>query len=196
MSDPRHHLVWLDMEMTGLDPETDVPLQVAAVITDAELVELDAVEFTIWQPDAVLDRMQPVVRKMHNENGLTKAVRKSEVALLEAERKLLAMLARWVRPGEGILAGNSIHQDRRFLHRYFPAVHGYLHYRMVDVSTVKELAKRWYPPEATGAKQSSDHTALSDARASIRELAHYRAVLFRTADDLGSPPAPDTAKPA
>lgn len=196
MGDPRNHLVWLDMEMTGLDPETDVPLQVAIIITDAELTELDSLEITIWQPNDQLDRMQPVVRKMHDENGLTRAVKRSEVALLEAERKLLALLARWVKPGEGILAGNSIHQDRRFLQRYFPAVHGYLHYRMVDVSTIKELARRWYGPEALAPKQTSDHTALADARASIRELAHFRAVLFRPVDDLGPPSAPAEATSA
>ena len=188
MGDPRNHLVWLDMEMTGLDPEVDVPLQVAVVMTDAELVELDAAEYVIWQPDVVLDAMQPVVRRMHAENGLTKAVRKSETSLQECERKVLALLARWVKPGDGILAGNSIHQDRRFLQKYFPAVHGYLHYRMVDVSTIKELARRWYGPEALATKQPSDHTALSDARASIRELAHFRSVLFRPADDLGAFP--------
>lgn len=184
MGEPRNHLVWLDMEMTGLDPGHDVPLQVAVVITDGELVELDALEMTIWQPDAVLDQMQPVVRKMHQENGLTKAVKKSDTSLNEAEKKLLAVLARWVKPGEGILAGNSIHQDRRFLQRYFPAVHGYLHYRMVDVSTIKELARRWYGPEALAPKATSDHTALSDTRASIRELAHFRSVLFRAPAEL------------
>lgn len=187
MAESRNHLVWLDMEMTGLDPETDVPLQVAAIITDSELNELDSIEHTIWQPDEVLARMQPIVRNMHDANGLTKAVRASETSLLDAERKLLALLARWLKPGEGILSGSSIHQDRKFLQRYFPSVHGYLHYRMVDVSTVKELAKRWYPPEALAPKGASDHTALSDTRASIRELKHFRAVLFRDPSDLGKP---------
>ncbi|MEL6184082.1 MAG: oligoribonuclease [Myxococcota bacterium] len=191
MSEPRNHLVWLDMEMTGLDPETDVPLQVALVMTDSELVELDAVEITIWQPDAVLDAMSPIVRKMHQDNGLTKAVKKADSSLHEAEKKILQVLARWVKPGEGILAGNSIHQDRRFLQRYFPAVHGYLHYRMVDVSTIKELARRWYGPEALAPKAASDHTALSDTRASIRELAHFRAVLFRPPEEMGTAPNPE-----
>lgn len=187
MSDPRNHLVWLDMEMTGLDPEFDVPLQVAVVITDGSLSELDSAEYTIWQPDSVLEQMQPVVRRMHDQNNLTKSVRKSETSLHEAEKKLLALLGRWVKPGEGILAGNSIHQDRKFLQRYFPAIHGYLHYRMVDVSTLKELARRWYGPEALAQKETSDHTALSDTRASIRELEHYRKVLFRAPDTVGAP---------
>ena len=180
MGDPSNHLVWLDMEMTGLDPNTDVPLQVAVIITDADLAELDALELTIWQPDSILDQMQPFVRKMHSDNGLTKAVRRSETSVLEAERKLLSLIARWVKPGEGILAGNSIHQDRRFLQRYFPSVHGYLHYRMVDVSTIKELARRWYGIEALAPKAASEHTALSDTRASIKELEHFRRGIFKS----------------
>lgn len=186
MAESQNHLVWLDMEMTGLDPEVDVPLQVAVVITDSELNELDAAEYTIWQPSSVLERMQPFVQKMHDDNGLTRAVKKSDTALHDAEKKLLQVLGKWVKPGEGILAGNSIHQDRKFLQRYFPAVHGYLHYRMVDVSTIKELARRWYGPEALAPKETSAHTALSDTRASIKELEHYRKVLFRAADALGS----------
>ncbi|MBX2813796.1 MAG: oligoribonuclease [Myxococcales bacterium] len=178
MADPNDHLVWLDMEMTGLDPETDVPLQIALVVTDGNLMELDAIEITIWQSDAVLLQMQPFVRRMHEENGLTKAVRKSEISTAEAEKKILAVLARWLKPGDGILAGNSIHQDRRFLQRYFPAIHGYLHYRMVDVSTLKELARRWYGTEALATKATSEHTALSDVRGSIQELTHFRKKIF------------------
>ena len=179
MSDSRDLLVWLDMEMTGLDPEVCVPLQVAIVITTAELQELDSMELTIWQPEEQLARMQPIVRKMHTENGLTEAVRKAEVSAHEAERKMLAMIARWTKPGEGILAGNSIHQDRRFLAAYFPAVNGYLHYRMVDVSTIKELARRWYGTDVLFSKNASQHTALSDIRESIRELDHYRKAVMK-----------------
>lgn len=179
MADPTDHLVWLDMEMTGLEPETDVPLQIAVVITDSNLTELDSLELTVWQPDAVLNLMPPVVRKMHEDNGLTKMVRKSNMAVNDAQKKILALLARWIKPGEGILAGNSIHQDRRFLQKYFPAVHGYLHYRMVDVSTIKELVRRWYGVEALAPKAPSDHTALSDTRSSIRELAHFRKMIFK-----------------
>ncbi len=179
MSDSRDYLVWLDMEMTGLDPVTCVPVQVAMVITSPELTELDCMEVTIWQPEEKLAVMAPIVRRMHTENGLLSKIRSSEHALNDAERQMLSFLGRWVRPGEGVLAGNSIHQDRRFLSAYFPVVNGYLHYRMVDVSTLKELARRWYGPEALMNKGASEHTALADIRESIRELAHYRRAIFK-----------------
>jgi oligoribonuclease len=179
MADSRDNLVWLDMEMTGLEPDVCVPLQVAMVITTPELVELDHLELTIWQPEEKLLRMEPVVREMHRANGLTELVRKSQVSMLDAERKMLAMLARWLKPGEGVLAGNSIHQDRRFIAAYFPVINGYLHYRMVDVSTLKELARRWYGQEVLFQKGQSQHTALSDVRESIRELEHYRRAILR-----------------
>jgi oligoribonuclease len=179
VTEQREHLVWLDMEMTGLDPEACVPLEVAVVITNADLAELDSMAEPIWQPESKLLEMQPYVRRMHTENGLLEKVRKTENSLLEVERKMLSLLARWMKPGEGVLAGNSIHQDRRFLNRYFPAVDGYLHYRMVDVSTIKELARRWYGGDALFEKAISDHTALADVRMSIRELAHYRKTIMR-----------------
>jgi oligoribonuclease len=179
MAESRDHLVWLDMEMTGLDPEVCVPLQLAVVVTTPDLAEVDAIEFTIWQPEDRLARMEPFVREMHTSNGLLEAVRRSTASTLDAERKVLAMVARWVKPGEGVLAGNSIHQDRRFLAAYFPALNGYLHYRMVDVSTLKELARRWYGPEALLQKSPSQHTALADVRESIRELAHYRKAIMK-----------------
>ena len=180
MSEAREPLVWLDMEMTGLDPERCAPIEVAVLITSPDLDELDSMEMVIWQPPEVLDRMEPFVRRMHTENGLLSKVRASEFSVADAEKKILSLLARWTKPGEGVLSGNSIHQDRRFLARYFPTVHGYLHYRMVDVSTVKELARRWYGAEALFTKGNSDHTALADIRSSVAELKHYRSTLFRT----------------
>jgi len=179
MPESKDHLVWLDMEMTGLDPERCVPVQIALVITTADLHELEAIELTIWQPEEALLRMEPIVRKMHTENGLIEKIRKSETSLLQAERKCVEVLARWLRPGEGVLCGNSIHQDRRFLDRYFPVLNGYLHYRMVDVSTLKELAKRWYGSEALYTKGMADHTALADVRESIKELSHYRQSILK-----------------
>lgn len=179
MSESRAPLVWLDMEMTGLDPEVCVPLQVAMVITDPELKELDSVEVTIWQPEEKLSLMEPFVQQMHAHNGLTKAVRRSDQSLRDAEKALLSMLARWCPPGTGILCGNSIHQDRRFLAAYFPVVHGYLHYRMVDVSTLKELGERWYGSDVLYKKGSTAHTALADVRESIAELRHYRGSMFK-----------------
>ena len=179
MAESREPLVWLDMEMTGLDPERCAPIEVAIVMTTPELEELDHMEMVIWQPDEVLDRMEPFVRRMHTDNGLLAKVKASEFSLADAERKMMAVLARWTKPGEGVLSGNSIHQDRRFIAKYFPTVHGYLHYRMVDVSTLKELSRRWYGPEALYAKGNTDHTALSDVRSSIAELKHYRAAVFK-----------------
>lgn len=183
MTGARDHLVWLDMEMTGLDPVTCVPLEVAIVVTNAELEELDSMEAVIWQPESKLETMQPFVRKMHTDNGLLGKVRASEHSLLDVERKMLDMLYRWSKPGEGVLAGSSIHQDRRFLARYFPTVDGYLHYRMVDVSTLKELAQRWYGTDVLFDKGTSDHTALADVRASIRELAHYRRTILKSTSE-------------
>ncbi len=173
-------LVWLDMEMTGLDPLTCVPVEVAIVITGPDLDELDSMEAVVWQPEAKLLEMEPYVRNMHTANGLLEKIRASENSLQDVERKMLQLLARWFKPVEGVLAGNSIHQDRRFLNRYFPVVDGYLHYRMVDVSTIKELARRWYGPEVLFDKAASDHTALSDVRASIKELAHYRKAIMKS----------------
>lgn len=179
MAENKDVLVWLDMEMTGLDPEVCVPLQVAVVITNAALEELGHTEITIWQPESALERMEPVVREMHTLNGLLEQVRVARASLAEAERELMMLVSEHTRPREGVLAGNSIHQDRRFIRRYFPTLHGYLHYRMVDVSTLKELAKRWYGSDVSFIKGTTEHTALSDVRASIRELQHYREKMFR-----------------
>lgn len=179
MARSKDNLIWLDMEMTGLDPEVCVPLQIAIVITNAELEELASAESTIWQPDSVLERMEPIVTEMHTSNGLLTAVRESRTSLADAEREMMLVLAQHSSPGEGVLAGNSIHQDRRFIQRYFPVLHGYLHYRMVDVSTLKELGKRWYGSSASYSKGATDHTALADVRESIKELAYYRKHLLK-----------------
>ncbi len=183
MTDKPDHLVWLDMEMTGLDPVACVPIEVAVVITTADLVEVDHVEHVIWQPESKLTEMEPFVTNMHTNNGLLAKVRASEISCARAERSVLSLLSRYTKPGDGVLCGNSIHQDRKFIERYFPAVHGYLHYRMIDVSTIKELAKRWYGSAATFNKPESDHTALSDTRGSIAELAFFRKTLFVPKDD-------------
>lgn len=178
-SEARDRLVWLDMEMTGLDPETCVPVQAAIVVTTSELEELDALELTIWQPESALETMEPFVRRMHTTNKLLDEVRKSEISVAEAERKMMALLAKWTTYREGILCGNSIHTDRTFLRKYFPVFEGFLHYRMVDVSSLKELIKRWYGPEALFNKGVGAHTALSDIRESIAELKHYRAMVMK-----------------
>jgi len=170
----KDRLVWLDMEMTGLDPLRDVPLQMAVIITSSELEELASVEVTIWASEAAIAGMEPIPRDMHIANGLLNEVRKSPYSVADSEKKVMELLAKWVPYREGILCGNSIHQDRRFLQRYFPVIDGYLHYRMVDVSSIKELAKRWYGQDAMYSKGKGTHTALSDVRESIEELKHYR----------------------
>jgi len=171
-------LVWLDMEMTGLDPDECVPLQVAVVITDANLNELDVAEATIWQPEAVLERMVPFVRQMHTDNGLLDRVRASTVDVVQAEREVMAVVSKWCPYGTGVLAGSSIHTDRTFVKAYFPTLDGYLHYRMVDVSSIKELVYRWYGRDKMFVKPASNHTALDDVRGSIAELRHYRTCVM------------------
>lgn len=177
-ADSKDLIVWLDMEMTGLEPDICVPLQIAGVITSAELDELDSVEVTIWQPDSRLETIEPFVRRMHTDNGLLAKVRSSDQSLADAERKMIGLVAKWCRPGEAVLAGNTIYQDRRFLAAHFPVFHGLLHYRMIDVSSFKEVIRRWYGPESGFSKPSSGHTALADARESIAELKHYRKFLI------------------
>lgn len=183
MPSPNENLVWLDMEMTGLDPETCVPLQVAVIMTSPELAPLDEIEMTISQPEPTLEVMNDFVRKMHTENGLLVAVRESKLSLSECDQRLAAFLERWVAPESGLLAGNSIHQDRRFLQAYFPETSRFLHYRMVDVSTIKELVGRWYTGTKPYVKKSADHTALADIKESINELAFYRSRYFRDASE-------------
>ncbi len=175
------NLVWLDMEMTGLDPNSCVPIQVAIIITDSELKELGSLELTIWQPDSSLETIEPFVRQMHTDNGLLNAVRKSETSLAEAQKRRMDLVTKWCPYRSGVLAGNSIHVDRRFLIKYFPAFDGFLHYRMVDVSSIKELGRRWYGPSSAFNKTGGNHTALSDIRESIAELKHYRQKMFVSA---------------
>ncbi|MDC1142589.1 oligoribonuclease [Planctomycetota bacterium] len=167
-------LIWIDLEMTGLEPASDVILEIAAIITGPDLSPIVEVEDVVWQPTETLERITPFVRKMHTENGLLDRVRDSRVSVADAERNVLRVIAEHCKLGEGVLAGNSIHQDRRFLRKYMPTLEGYLHYRQVDVSTLKVLSHEWYPDLAKFGKASKDHTALADIRESIRELKFYR----------------------
>ncbi len=174
------NLVWLDMEMTGLDPDTCVPVQVAIIITNSELEVIEELpDVTIWAPEAALAAMEPIPREMHTANKLIERIREAKTSVGDAEKAMMKVLSRWVPYGRGILCGNSIHQDRRFLRKYFPTFDGYLGYRMLDVSSIKELAKRWYGPGALYTKGSGNHTALADVRESIEELKHYRSEMFK-----------------
>ncbi len=172
-------LVWLDLEMTGLDPDRHVIIQAAVIITDNELNVLDEYACDIWQPEDALKTMSPFVRDMHDKNGLLDRVRDSRVDLTDAERNLLAVVAKWC-TYPATLCGNSIWSDRKFIDRYMPGLARYLHYRMVDVSSLKVLASRWYDSAAQFRKPSAGaHDALVDIRNSIAELKHYREHMFR-----------------
>lgn len=178
MPEPTPAFLWLDMEMTGLDPVQCVPIEVALIVTDANLASLATMESVIWQPPAQLENMVPIVRQMHTDNGLLDKVGAATRGTQEVENDMLAFVAHWFEPRTAILCGNSIHQDRRFIAQHFPALDRYLHYRMVDVSSIKELAKRWYPDGRMPVKRPAAHTALSDVQASIEELKFYRENLF------------------
>jgi oligoribonuclease len=174
-------LVWIDCEMTGLDLGKDALIEIAALVTDADLNVLgDGVDVVIHADDEALDAMPDVVRDMHAHSGLTEEVRRSPTTLEQAEQLVLDYIRQWVPdPRTTPLAGNSIATDRGFIARDMPALDGHLHYRMVDVSSIKELCRRWYPRiyYAQPAKGLA-HRALADIHESIRELAYYRATAF------------------
>jgi len=171
--------VWIDLEMTGLDPERCAIIEMGLIITGPDLTPIAQLERVIWQPDDVLARIEPFVRTMHTRNGLLEKVRLSTHGQGDVEREALALVAAHCGFREGILAGNSIHQDRRFLARHMPQLEGFLHYRQVDVSSLKVLAKAWYGPEVEFKKEGKNHTALEDIQASLDELRHYREKLLR-----------------
>ncbi|GAB4330520.1 MAG: oligoribonuclease [Dehalococcoidia bacterium] len=176
---PPPPLVWLDLEMSGLDPESCTILEAAVIVTGSDLEELDpGLHVVIHHPDAVLDGMDDWCTRQHGQSGLTDAVRRSTVNLPQAEERILAYLRRFTRPGESPLCGNSVGHDRRFLVRHMPALAEFLHYRVVDVSTIKELVRRWYPAFAIPQK-GDRHRALDDIRDSIAELRYYRDHVFR-----------------
>lgn len=172
-------LVWIDMEMSGLDPETCAILEVAVLITNGELEEIaEGPDIVVHQPQAVLDAMDEWNTKHHGESGLTARVQASPVSLAEAEEQVLAFVAAHTEKGASPLCGNSVHQDRAFMARYMPRLNAHLHYRNVDVSTLKELVRRWYPTVPLPQKKEA-HRALSDIRESVGELRYYRARVFR-----------------
>ncbi|MDV8000784.1 oligoribonuclease [Rhodococcus sp. IEGM 1408] len=174
-------IVWIDCEMTGLDTTHDLLVEIAALVTDSDLNILgEGVDIVIHAPDAALDAMVPVVRDMHASSGLTEEIRQSTVTLAEAEKQVLDYIRAWVPvAGNAPLAGNSIGTDRGFLARDMPDLNAYLHYRMIDVSSIKELSRRWYPRIYFGQPEKGmSHRALADIKESIRELQYYRATAF------------------
>ncbi len=171
-------LVWVDLEMTGLDVETCAIVEVAAVITGPDLQPLAQYEAAIHQPEGVLAGMNDFVRNMHTHSGLLQRVRVSTVSVGQAERAICDLVAQHAKPREAVMAGNSIHVDRRFIAKYMPTLDGFLHYRQVDVSSLKVLASAWYPALPKFEKKK-EHTALSDIRESLAELAYFKANLFK-----------------
>jgi oligoribonuclease len=186
----RDELVWIDCEMTGLDTGSDRLIEIAALVTDGELNILgEGVDVVIHADDAALNGMADVVAKMHSKSGLTEEVRASTVDLAEAEALVLDYIRKHVKqPNTAPLAGNSIGTDRGFIARDMPALDNYLHYRMIDVSSIKELCRRWYPRIYFGQPEKGlAHRALADIHESIRELKYYRQTAFVT------PPGPSTS---
>ncbi len=173
------NLVWIDLEMTGLDLQTCTILEIATVITDSQLnVVAEGPDLVIHQPDELLDAMDEWNTTHHGESGLTAAVKASTLSLADAEAQTLAFIREHCAEHTAPLCGNSIWQDRRFLARYMPTLEDYLHYRIIDVSSVKELVRRWYPTEVRPPYKDSNHRALDDIRQSIDELKYYREHVF------------------
>ena len=186
-------LVWMDLEMTGLDPRVDVIVEIATIITDDELtVVADGPDLVIHQPDDVLGRMDPFVHDMHARSGLLEAIGASAVTLEAAGAATLAFIKEHVPVERTVpLCGNSIGTDRRFLDAYLPEIENWLHYRSIDVSSIKELVRRWYPEVRAGRPtKTGAHRALDDIRESIEELRYYREHVFR------APPVVGTRTPA
>ncbi|MBN9323054.1 MAG: oligoribonuclease [Delftia acidovorans] len=173
------NLVWLDCEMTGLQPDTDRIIEIAVVVTSPDLaIRIEGPVFAIHQADALLDGMDAWNKGTHGRSGLIDRVKASTTSEADAEAALIKFLSQYVPKGKAPLCGNSIGQDRRFMERYMPKLNNFFHYRNVDVSTLKELARRWKPDAYASFKKAQRHTALADVHESIDELAHYRARLL------------------
>ena len=171
----KQNLIWIDLEMTGLDPDTDVIIEMATIITDSELNTLaEGPVIAVHQSDETLAKMDEWNTRQHGGSGLTQRVRESTVSMAEAEAQTLEFIKLWVPERSSPICGNSICQDRRFLYRHMPALENYFHYRNLDVSTLKELAARWAPEVKDSFQKGSTHLALDDIRESIAELQHYR----------------------
>ncbi|MFA9216465.1 MAG: oligoribonuclease [Sphingomonadaceae bacterium] len=169
------NLVWVDMEMTGLEPDTDRIIEVAVVVTDMHLnVLAEGPVLVIHQSDETLDKMDAWNKGTHGRSGLIDRVKASSVTEAQAEEELIAFMRKWVPKGKAPMCGNTIGQDRRFMVRYMPKLEAYFHYRNIDVSTLKELCKRWKPEIVSGFKKHQMHTAMADIVESIEELKYYR----------------------
>jgi len=171
----RNYLVWLDLEMTGLDVEENTIIEIATIVTNNQLdIIAKGPDIIIHQPQSALDKMDEWNVTHHGSSGLTKAVQQSTISLKQAEQETLMFLQKHLSPNESPLCGNSIHMDRFFLHRYMPTLHAFFHYRNIDVSTLKELAHRWAPQLTKKLQKQSGHRAMADVEDSIQELRFYR----------------------
>ncbi len=178
---PQHpdNLAWIDLEMTGLVPESDRIIEIATIVTDRDLnVLAEGPVLAVRQSEEALAAMDAWNQRTHGASGLIERVRRSSTPEGDAERATIEFLSEWLAPGASPMCGNSICQDRRFLARWMPALERYFHYRNLDVSTLKELVRRWAPAALAGLSKSNSHQALDDVRDSINELKHYRATLF------------------
>jgi oligoribonuclease len=174
-----NNLIWIDLEMTGLYPDRDRIIEIAVVVTDAQVTtRVEGPVFAIHQSDATLDAMDAWNKGTHGKSGLIDRVKASEIDEAHAQAQVIEWLAQYVKAGKSPMCGNSICQDRRFLANHMPALEAYFHYRNLDVSTLKELARRWKPAVLDGIKKAQAHTALADVHESIDELLHYRQHLL------------------
>lgn len=179
MNNKRDNLIWIDLEMTGLNPDTDRIIEIATIVTDAQLnILAEGPVIAVHQSDTVLSQMDEWNTTQHGGSGLIDRVRQSEYDERRVEAETIDFLQQWVERGMSPMCGNSICQDRRFLWRGMPQLEAYFHYRNLDVSTIKELARRWKPEVLNGVKKSGAHLALDDIRDSIEELKYYREQVF------------------
>ncbi|MFD1384919.1 oligoribonuclease [Rhodanobacter aciditrophus] len=179
MSYSEDNLIWIDLEMTGLEPETDTIIEIATIVTDKDLNVLGkGPNLAIHQEKAVMDAMDEWCTEHHGASGLTERVLNSPISMEEAEAQTIAFLEQYIPAGKSPICGNSVGQDRRFLYKYMPKLEAYFHYRYLDVSTLKELAKRWKPEALEGFEKTGAHLALDDIIESIEELKHYRKTIF------------------
>ena len=180
MAIDKKNLIWVDLEMTGLDTMNDTIIEIATIVTDSELnILAEGPVFAIHTPDAVLNAMDEWNTRQHNQSGLVDRIRRSTITLAQAESETIAFLSKYVEKGRSPMCGNSICQDRRFMARQMPELERFFHYRNLDVSTVKELAFRWRPDILDSFEKKGSHLALDDIRDSIRELRHYKEHFFK-----------------